>query len=251
MNYYESGDLHRYIRNDFYNIDWRNKLSILRDIIRGLDSIHNKNIIIRDFHSGNILNAGSFAVISDLGISRSINESADNNGGEIYGILTHIAPEVFQGNKFTTASDIYSFGMIMWELMTGRMPFWDRYHDTELIIEICDGFRPPIVTNAPEDYIELMQQCWNGDPNKRPSAAETYKILLKIINNENACYVYQENNSDKRKFDNLFDDKIVKRNKYSEHKNNEYVSKEYDFDIIMNLNDSNEKYISRELEFNI
>ncbi len=70
-----------------------------------------------------------------------------------------MAPEIFQGQKYTTASDIYSFGMIMWELMTGRMPFWDRYHDTELIIEICDGFRPPIVTNAPEGYIELMQKC--------------------------------------------------------------------------------------------
>jgi len=184
MNYYESGDLHHYIRNDFYNIDWYNKLSILRDIIRGLDNIHNKNIIIRDFHSGNILYAESFAVISDLGISKSMTESTDNDNNEIYGILTHIAPEIFQGKKYTTASDIYSFGMIMWELMTGRMPFWDRYHDTDLIIEICDGTRPPIVTDAPVGYIELMQECWYSDPNKRPTAAETNRRLLKIIDNE-------------------------------------------------------------------
>jgi hypothetical protein len=54
----------------------------------------------------------------------------------------------------------------MWEFMTGRRPFWDRNHDIELIIDISDGLRPPIVTNAPESYIELMKECWNSDHNK-------------------------------------------------------------------------------------
>src|SRR6266536_6491886 len=67
--------------------------------------------------------------------------------------------------------------MIMWELMTGRRPFWDRDHNTELIIEICDGLRPPIVTHAPEGYIELMQKCWHNDPNKRPTANDLYDIF--------------------------------------------------------------------------
>jgi hypothetical protein len=56
--------------------------------------------------------------------------------------------------------------MIMWEFMTGRRPFWNRVHDAEFIIEIVDGLRPPIVTNAPEGYIELMKECWNSDPKK-------------------------------------------------------------------------------------
>ncbi|CAI2168015.1 18481_t:CDS:2, partial [Funneliformis geosporum] len=76
-----------------------------------------------------------------------------NNVNEYYGVIPFIAPEIFQGQKFkkyTKASDVYSFGMIMWELMTGRRPFWDQNYDTELIMKICDGFRPPIVTNAPE-----------------------------------------------------------------------------------------------------
>ncbi|PKB97839.1 kinase-like protein [Rhizophagus irregularis] len=88
-----------------------------------------------------------------------------------------MAPEIFQGHEYTEASDIYSFGMIMWELMTGRRPFWDEIHDLELIIKICDGLRPPIVTNAPKGYIELMKECWHSDPNKRPTVEAIYTIV--------------------------------------------------------------------------
>ncbi|POG71983.1 kinase-like domain-containing protein [Rhizophagus irregularis DAOM 181602=DAOM 197198] len=90
-------------------------------------------------------------------------------------------PEIIQGKKYTKASDVYSFGMIMWELMTGRRPFWDRYHNTELIIQICDGLRPPIVTNAPEGYIELMQECWHHDPKKRPTAFDIESKIRNIL----------------------------------------------------------------------
>ncbi|RGB26469.1 kinase-like domain-containing protein, partial [Rhizophagus diaphanus] len=130
--------------------------------------IHYVGIIHRDLHSGNIFINKKFAYIGDLGISKSATECADNDN-EKYGIIPYMAPEIFQGQEYTEASDIYSFGMIMWELMTGRRPFWDEIHDLELIIKICDGLRPPIVTNAPKGYIELMKECWNSDPNKRPT----------------------------------------------------------------------------------
>ncbi|CAI2178476.1 10664_t:CDS:2 [Funneliformis geosporum] len=104
----------------------------------------------------------------DLGLSKSATVADDS---EIYGIIPYVAPEVLQGQKYTEKSDIYSFGMIMWEYMTGRRPFWDRAHDTELIIDICDGLRPPISNiNAPEGYIELMKECWDPDQSKRPTS---------------------------------------------------------------------------------
>ncbi|RGB42699.1 kinase-like domain-containing protein, partial [Rhizophagus diaphanus] len=139
---------------------------------KGLTNLHDSNIIHQDYHSGNIFSKEtkrSSAITGDFGLSKSAIESSDD---EVYGIIPYVAPEVFQGQKYTKASDIYSYGMIMWELMTGRRPFWDKSHDTDLIIEICDGLRPPIVTNAPEGYIELMQQCWHSDPNKRPNVRE-------------------------------------------------------------------------------
>src|SRR6266498_5337687 len=154
-------------------------LNILRNIIVGLDHLHNQKIIHRDLHSGNILYENdSDVVISDLGISKSAMESTVDN--VIYGIISYMAPEILREKEYTTASDIYSFGMIMWEIMTGKKPFWNQNDDKELMIKICDGLRPPIVTNAPKNYIELMQECWNSDPNRRPTAANINKRLLFI-----------------------------------------------------------------------
>ncbi|POG70645.1 kinase-like domain-containing protein [Rhizophagus irregularis DAOM 181602=DAOM 197198] len=147
--------------------------------------VHNVNIIHRDYHSGNILISNDFSsTLCDLGISKS----AMGHDEEIYGIIPYIAPEILKRQNYTIASDIYGFGMIMWELMTGRRPFWDHDHDTDLIIKICDGFRPPIVTNAPEGYVELMQRCWHSDPNKRPTATELRKKIVIMKNNEPEYY---------------------------------------------------------------
>jgi len=74
--------------------------------------------------------------------------------------------------------------MIMWELMTSRRPLWNHVRDTELIIQICDGLRPPINTNAPEGYIELMQECWNLDPKKRPTATDLMNKIMAIKSRE-------------------------------------------------------------------
>ncbi len=189
MKYYKY-DLKHYIKENFYTIDWSKKLKILGNISNGLDHIHIQKIIHRDFHSGNILYENEDdTVISDLGISKSSIESVDNDD-KIYGIIPYIAPEILQRQKYTTASDIYSFSMIMWELITGRMPFWDQNQDTDLIIKICDGLRPPIITNAPEGYIKLMQECWDSDPNKRPTSSDINDIFHKeIIPNYNGKIV--------------------------------------------------------------
>src|SRR5205809_3667846 len=74
--------------------------------------------------------------------------------------------------------------MIMWEFMTGRRRFWNEIHDIELIIKICDGLRPPIVTNAPKGYIELMKECWHFDPKKRPTATQIRDKIIEMYYDE-------------------------------------------------------------------
>src|SRR6266540_109458 len=181
MKYYKLGSLKDYITKNFYNIKWNEKLKILVHIAKGLSHLHKQKIIHRDFHSGNILFENEFdIVISDLGISKSSIEST-NDDYKIYGVMPYMAPEILRGKRNTMASDIYGFGMIMWELTTGRMPFWDQNIDIELSIKICKNFRPPIINNTPKGYTELMQECWDSNPNKRPTSLDITKKLSDIF----------------------------------------------------------------------
>ena len=95
----------------------------------GLKNIHGADIIHKDYHSGNIFIA-NVSITGDLGISKSAIELLSDDK-ELYGNIPYVAPEIFHNKMYTKASDIYSLSMIMWELMTGRRPFWDRNHDTD------------------------------------------------------------------------------------------------------------------------
>ncbi|PKC04072.1 kinase-like protein, partial [Rhizophagus irregularis] len=169
MKYAPNGDLHKYLQKNFANITWnKQKLFILYDISKGLETIHNKKFMHRDFHSGNILcDSGSIfddirsknkhndLRIGDLGLSQAVNNKSSNN--EIYGVIPYIAPEIFKGSEFSKEADIYSLGMIMWELTTGCKPFDNVEHDHTLIYKILDGERPKITEDTPECYANLMK----------------------------------------------------------------------------------------------
>ncbi|EXX55193.1 kinase-like protein [Rhizophagus irregularis] len=168
MEYASDGNLHNYLRENFTNIKWTTKLAILCQISDGLKTIHNENFVHRNFHSGNILSLKGHKkwVIGDLGLSRPANNSSYN---EIYGVIPYVAPEIFGGDLFSKNSDVYSFGMIMWELTTGCKPFVNTEHDINLISQIIVGKRPEITFDTPECFANLMKSCWDSDPFKRPS----------------------------------------------------------------------------------
>ncbi len=175
MEYLEAGNLRENLPF-IVKEDWHWKLRMLYQTIKGLNAIHQLSFIDHDFHDGNIvLNRHRDIVISDLGLSKSIQSSS--NEGEIYGILPFIAPEILRGNPYTLASDIYSFSMIMWEFTSGIPPFNDRQYGLHLGLNICQGKRPEIIENTPQCYIDLMKKCWNKNPLKRPTALEVRKVI--------------------------------------------------------------------------
>jgi serine/threonine protein kinase len=175
MDYANEGNL-RGCLTKIIKINWKQKLYILFRIIAGLKKIHEKNLIHCDFHDGNILNhTGNKVYISDLGLSHPIQSFLKKDN--IFGVMPFIAPEVLRGKPYTSASDIYSFSMIMWEFTSGITPFNDRAHDFQLSLSICKGERPKIIENTPQCYVNLMKKCWNENPLERPSALEIYKII--------------------------------------------------------------------------
>src|SRR5204863_2572731 len=137
--------------------------------------IHKENAIHRDLHSGNILYSQlnqSFD-ISDLGFCGP----ADKPLNSIYGNLPYIAPEVIVGKETTFKSDIYSIGMLMWEISSGQPPFNNYKHDFDFVMNINNGMRPKVVSGTPIEYQSLMEQCWDADPLKRP---DSYPLRKKI-----------------------------------------------------------------------
>jgi serine/threonine protein kinase len=186
MDYAQS--FHEYVIARSTRISWSKKLEILYDIALGLTVLHNKNIVHRNFHPGNIfINSKhqGYTCISDIG--QYYPPDNDSNNKELYGVLPYVPPEVLLGTTFTTASDIYSFGMIMWGISTGRRPFADRPHDQSLASDICNSLRPKAAKGTPPSLVKLMKKCWDPNPSNRPDATELVYILeswLKELQND-------------------------------------------------------------------
>src|SRR4051794_29483929 len=142
-----------------------------------LKCLHELGYFHKDFHSGNILKEGKMnhSFISDFGLSGSSNEQKSDD--KICGVLPYIAPEVLNGEPYTLSSDIYSFGVVMAELSSGKPPFHKRKHDATLALGICNGLRPEFGKGTPEIYKKLAHRCMNANPNQRPTANELYDIL--------------------------------------------------------------------------
>src|SRR5688572_22372814 len=112
MRYAENGSLKKNLQN-IVKDKWIVKLLKLQDIISGLNTVHQQQLIHCDFHHGNILDRRFSMLISDLGLCKPIEYFQHSKKDDIYSVLPFVAPENLRGETYTTASDIYSFSMIM------------------------------------------------------------------------------------------------------------------------------------------
>src|ERR1043165_7416858 len=177
LEYAKNGNLRKFLENNL-NLTWNEKLQFLENIADNLAIIHNKKYVHKDLHSGNILQCydelskGELSKITDLGLAQFINNSKSTNSSNVCGVLPYIAPEVLDGKPYTRASDVYSFGIIMVEISTGKPPYGSVPHDERLALAICNGLRPRVAKGAPQCYIDIVNQCLDAIPEKRPFAID-------------------------------------------------------------------------------
>ncbi|GBC17988.1 kinase-like domain-containing protein [Rhizophagus irregularis DAOM 181602=DAOM 197198] len=244
-------DLRKYLQQNHNQLTWKERIQIITDITAALSRIHEENAIHRDLHSGNILFSKGRFDISDLGFCGP----ADKPLNSIYGNLPYIAPEVIIGREQTFKSDIYSIAMLMWEISSGQPPFNNYEHDYDLAMNIVNGIRPKIVPGTPLEYKNLMKQCWNADPSKRPDINALWKTIAEINllyqskSNESLTQSEENNNfemenhtssgklftSKLHQFDNLPEP----RNATEEEQKAFHSNKSYDFHIPNNIDDFN------------
>ncbi|RHZ67389.1 hypothetical protein Glove_301g66 [Diversispora epigaea] len=177
LRYMKNGNLRDFLDQN-KSLPWIERLWLLSSFISGLKVIHSKGFVHSDLHPGNLMiteaysdSKYKFIRLGDLGLCKLANETSSSGK---YGVLPYIAPEALDKYQYSQASDIYSVGIIMWIISTGKIPFANRAHDVELVFDIVNGLRPKINNNIPQCYIELMEKCWHKDPAERPNAEMIY-----------------------------------------------------------------------------
>ncbi|CAI2177436.1 16239_t:CDS:2 [Funneliformis geosporum] len=176
-----TSNLRKYLQQNHNQLTWKQRIKIIENITTAVLRLHQENSIHRDLHSGNILYSeynGLWRII-DFGFCGP----ADKPLGSIYGNL---------------ASDIYSIGMLMWEISSGQPPFADFKHNYDLVMKIMNGVRPEIIPGTPLEYAYLMVQCWDADPLKRHDIVTLFDQILEI----QKSYYKNENKEQNINFDN-------------------------------------------------
>ncbi|RGB38916.1 kinase-like domain-containing protein [Rhizophagus diaphanus] len=174
------GDLRNYIRKIFPKSTWTYRAKILIELSKALNSIHQMNLVHKDFHCKNVLvDENDRIFISDFGLCQPIDSEIASDS--IQGVLPYIAPEVLRCKPYTKQSEVYSLSMIMWELISDEPPFSNRQHDAGLALAVLDGLRPEDIKGTPDFYSNLMKQCWNFEPLKRPDASHLPKLFEEMM----------------------------------------------------------------------
>lgn len=162
----------------FYHgtIDLLRKLKMSKEAARGVSWLHSLNptIIHRDLKPENILVNRTSVKVADFGLSlvRDHSKQEAEEMKKIRGSPAFMSPEALLGAELTPKTDVYSFGMILWELYTGRSPYEDLELESleELIEEICyKHTREKIPANCPPTLRQLIESCWQPSPSNRPT----------------------------------------------------------------------------------
>ncbi len=157
------------------NWDYRKKFAL--DIAKGVYYLHtNKQPILhRDLKSLNVLlDQALTCKLADFGWTRVLGKVMTSK----IGTYQWMAPEVIHGFKYTEKADVFSFGIILWELATRKPPYYGI--DGQVVSQrvVKEGLRPKISEKeAPGPFLELMKRCWHEDPDKRPSFGDIIKEL--------------------------------------------------------------------------
>ncbi|XP_066363593.1 uncharacterized protein [Miscanthus floridulus] len=163
-------------RKDKY-LDRRKRLIIAMDAAFGLEYLHSKNIVHFDLKCDNLLvnlkdQSRPICKVGDFGLSK-IKRNTLVSGG-VRGTLPWMAPELLNGgsNKVSEKVDVFSFGIVMWEILTGEEPYANMHYGAIIGGIVNNTLRPPVPASCDPEWRRLMEQCWAPDPAQRPAFTE-------------------------------------------------------------------------------
>ncbi|RWS12919.1 mitogen-activated protein kinase kinase kinase 7-like protein [Dinothrombium tinctorium] len=149
-----------------------------------LHSLKPKPIVHRDLKTPNLLlfNEGTVVKICDLGTACDIATNMTSNRGTV----AWMAPEVFESRNYTEKCDVYSWGVILWQVLSRQIPY-ENMTSYQIMWAVHVGQRPPLLKNCPKPIELLITRCWDKDPKMRPSIAEVVdkmQLILEIFDED-------------------------------------------------------------------
>eukprot|EP01103_Thecamoeba_quadrilineata_P002229 TRINITY_DN12221_c0_g1_i1.p1 TRINITY_DN12221_c0_g1~~TRINITY_DN12221_c0_g1_i1.p1 ORF type:complete len:1031 (+),score=290.26 TRINITY_DN12221_c0_g1_i1:49-3141(+) len=200
MEFLSRGSLFYLLNDSSVDLPWEIRWSIARDAALGICYLHSKRpqLLHRDMKSGNLLVGVDWRVkVCDFGQSEDAGahdtkKETENPLEGPGGTARWTAPEVLSGKTYTAAADVYSYGIILWEIATRKIPFDDvpSYNLTALVLK---GSRPPEPEGVPSEWLDLMKRCWSPDPLDRPPISDVEKFFAR---NERKCNLQKANGED-------------------------------------------------------
>ncbi|XP_055604856.1 ephrin type-B receptor 5 isoform X8 [Uranotaenia lowii] len=177
--YMENGSLDTFLRANDGKFQTLQLIGMLRGIAAGMSYLSDMNYVHRDLAARNVLvNSSLVCKIADFGLSREIENASDaytTRGGKIP--VRWTAPEAIAFRKFTSASDVWSYGVVLWEVMSyGERPYWN-WSNQDVIKSIEKGYRLPAPMDCPEALYQLMLDCWQKQRTHRPTFSSITQTL--------------------------------------------------------------------------
>ena len=165
------------------NLPFSLRLRLTLDAAKGVEHLHKKKLIHRDLKPQNLLvNKGWVCKVSDFGVSTvrpTITRTMTCIGTPVY-----MAPEVLSKNKYSEKADVYSFGVLLYELFTGYIPYsrppYDTMNQAQLMLVILEESARPSLDGMHPALAQLIQDCWNTDASLRPAMPELIVRLRRL-----------------------------------------------------------------------
>ncbi|XP_009408199.2 serine/threonine-protein kinase STY46 isoform X1 [Musa acuminata AAA Group] len=161
-------------------------LRVAIDVSKGMNYLHQNNIIHRDLKAANLLmDENEVVKVADFGVARVKAESGVMTAET--GTYRWMAPEVIEHKPYDHKADVFSFAIVMWELLTAKLPYEYLTPLQAAVGVVQKGLRPTIPKNTHPKLAELLEKCWQQDPAVRPDFSEileTLQLIAKEVRDE-------------------------------------------------------------------